>query len=84
MWVVMATACISENMELLYHIIPRGQSFDKSWYAGLFRFLFWRYGEWQEVVIDDRLPTVNGELVFVHSTAPNEFWAALLEKAYAK
>ena len=53
-------------------------------YAGIFRFRFWVQGTYYEVVVDDRLPTVRNQLLFVKANIGNEFWEALAEKAYAK
>lgn len=44
---------------------------------------FWRFGEWIPIIVDDRLPTVYKRLKFTQAPK-DEFWAPLLEKAYAK
>lgn len=85
-WVVSAIACLTspDHRELFRRVVPADQGFQDGWYAGIFRFNFWHFGRWVEVVVDDRLPTYRGQLMFVHSWHKNEFWAALMEKAYAK
>ncbi|KAM9323937.1 calpain-1 catalytic subunit-like [Gastrophryne carolinensis] len=90
-WFLSAVACLSLYPQLLEQVMPTGQDFGDG-YNGKFRFQFWQYGRWVEVVVDDLLPTVQAEengrtcynLLFVHSKDKNEFWSSLLEKAYAK
>ncbi|XP_027886711.1 calpain-5-like [Xiphophorus couchianus] len=84
-WFVAACACLALKSNLWEKVIPdwKEQEWDSN-YAGIFHFRFWIFGEWIDVVIDDRLPTSNGQLIYCQSKQNNEFWSALLEKAYAK
>ncbi|XP_059209735.1 calpain-1 catalytic subunit-like [Centropristis striata] len=82
-WFLSSIGALTFQKYILGQVIPLDQKFDQD-YWGLFHFRFWRFGRWVDVVIDDKLPTINGQLIFVHSKDPTEFWPALLEKAYAK
>ena len=86
-WFLAALANLAEDKEAFDRVVPDDNlynAFESDSYCGLFRFRFFRFGEWVEVVIDDRLPTRNGELIYLRAKDKNEFWSPLLEKAYAK
>lgn len=82
-WFLASLANLADDQEAFNRVVPKRQDFRNN-YAGIFRFRFFRFGEWVEVVVDDRLPTRNGNLIYLKAKDPNEFWSPLLEKAYAK
>ncbi|XP_024133018.1 calpain-3 [Oryzias melastigma] len=82
-WLLSAIASLAMHRSLLKKVVPLHQSFDEG-YNGSFAFRFWQYGQWEEVRIDDLLPTENDKLIYLSSPERREFWSSLLEKAYAK
>lgn len=83
-WLVTCLGVLYLSKGLFYRVVPADQSFDSPNYFGVFRFRLWWCGEWVEVLVDDRLPTINGRLAFLQAQNSNSFWPGLLEKAYAK
>ncbi|XP_053916847.1 calpain-13 isoform X2 [Cuculus canorus] len=82
-WMLAALGSLTLQKQFLENVLPKGQGFQDD-YAGIFHFRFWQCGDWVDVVIDDRLPFLNGRYLSVHPRTSNEFWPSLLEKAYAK
>ncbi|CAB3373394.1 Hypothetical predicted protein [Cloeon dipterum] len=84
-WMLAALADLTMRPDLMKLVVPDDNpEFTDDDYCGAFHMRFWYQGEWLDVTVDDRLPTCNGRLLYVKSTNPNEFWPAILEKAYAK
>nr|KAG5703165.1 hypothetical protein BaRGS_027330 [Batillaria attramentaria] len=84
-WFIAGAASLATGHRKLFErVVPLEQEFDHN-YAGMFHFNFWWYGKWVEVIVDDKLPTDGQRLIYCRNKErPNEFWPALLEKAYAK
>nr|VZI33441.1 unnamed protein product [Spirometra erinaceieuropaei] len=84
-WLLAVISSMADIPQLFQHCVPIPQVIEGPDYVGVFKFRFWQFGNWVEVLIDDRLPVdSNNRMIFMHSDESNEFWSALMEKAYAK
>ena len=85
-WLLAALASLTQEDKLMEKVLrhDKNADFGDPDYCGALQFSIWQDGDWVDVIIDDRLPTYRKKLVFMHSKDKNEFWCALLEKAYAK
>ena len=75
--------------ELLETVAPSNQSFEEGDYAGIFQFNFWRFGRWEQVIINDFLPCYEEEgrwklLSCQNREQPNEMWTPHCGVPYAK
>ena len=69
--------------EYIRVVVPDQQSFDAKNYAGIFHFRIWRFGDWFDVVVDDRLPfrEDHKSLIYCRNNVDkNEMFGPLLEK----
>ena len=85
-WFVSALGAVAKILDYINEVVPKDQTFNQEDYAGIFRFRFWRFGEWLEVCVDDQLPVRQDNTLFFCSNEKDkqELFSALLEKAYAK
>ena len=57
----------------------------KHWTRGIYTLKIYKEGQWRYVHIDDQIPcSRRGTPLYARCQNPNETWALLLEKAYAK
>ena len=98
-WLLGAMAALATKPDILKHVFPDKQDWhhgaEATAHPGVFLFRFFKWGEWVEVLIDDRLPVKKSMLkekqpppceAFAYSRlGPNRaYWPLLFEKAYAK
>jgi hypothetical protein len=85
-WFISGASNVANVKEFADRVIPGDQTFEDGQYAGIFKFRFWRNGEWLEVVVDDYLPVDRNNKLYYsfNNRDTNEMFGPLLEKAYAK
>ena len=79
-WFLSSISALAEKRSLADRVInPTANSTDAARDGGIYRFQFYRMGEWNDIIIDDQIP-------MQYSARPEngELWVPLLEKAYAK
>ncbi|CAD5120817.1 DgyrCDS9375 [Dimorphilus gyrociliatus] len=82
-WLLAALSSVANQRSLFDRVVPPNQNFHSN-YSGIFRFNVWQYGKWVEICVDDKLPVYQNRLIYMHSSSEDEFWSALVEKAFAK
>ncbi|KAK3588059.1 hypothetical protein CHS0354_012105 [Potamilus streckersoni] len=82
-WFLSMVAVLSEQPELFEKVVPADGWIPED---GVFHCRFWRFGEWEDVHIDDYLPVIYGDTPWGAKSRDdkNEMWPSLVEKAFAR
>uniref|UniRef100_A0A7S4NRY4 Calpain catalytic domain-containing protein n=1 Tax=Paramoeba aestuarina TaxID=180227 RepID=A0A7S4NRY4_9EUKA len=102
-WLLGAMAVLATKPDMLKVVFPDKQDWghhmqEGKTHPGVFLFKFFKWGEWVEVLVDDRLPVkkskwsddkgkepISADAFAYSRLGPNRaYWPLLLEKAYAK
>ncbi|KAL3831485.1 hypothetical protein ACJMK2_023226 [Sinanodonta woodiana] len=82
-WFLSMVAVLSDKPDRFEKVVPAD-----GWIPddGVFHCRFWRFGEWEDVHIDDYLPVINGNTPWGAKSRDdeNEMWPSLVEKAFAR
>ena len=79
-WFLSSISALAEKRSLVDRIINSTEnSTVAAQEGGIYKFRFYRMGEWHDVIIDDQIP-----LQYSARPKNGELWVPLLEKAYAK
>ena len=79
-WFLSSISALAEKRTLADRVInPAANNTDTAQEGGIYKFQFYRMGEWHDVIIDDQIP-----LQYSARPENGELWVPLLEKAYAK
>ena len=83
-WLIPGMSKLTKYPNLFRLVVPPDQTFTEN-YDGKFRFNLWNFGNWEEVVVDDRIPVDDHDEHFgALSSLSGVYWPPLLEKAFAK
>eukprot|EP00698_Gefionella_okellyi_P002955 TRINITY_DN12797_c0_g1_i1.p1 TRINITY_DN12797_c0_g1~~TRINITY_DN12797_c0_g1_i1.p1 ORF type:complete len:977 (-),score=197.34 TRINITY_DN12797_c0_g1_i1:179-3109(-) len=79
-WWCQGVANIAQHAERVYKLFQPGHLTD----CGVMSVAYCLNSKWYWVIVDDYIPTRSEKPCFARSSADNEVWVCLLEKAYAK
>ncbi|WAQ94901.1 CAN5-like protein [Mya arenaria] len=82
-WFLSMVALLADKPEVFHRVVPK-DAWNQD--GGYFHCFFYRFGEWEDVYIDDFLPIIHGTEFWGAKSSEdrNEIWPALLEKAFAR